>query len=185
MFTPVGLFNEDVEFFEINNQILANYNKRVLPIESLPVEVISMIEGSISIIQNKALVENGYVNKTDKILQFIKCNFSVYDFTPDVVNGQLNTEYVKCDVRHNCPFAQKTPKGRLCKTMKLSNCKTLTFSELDIISKTRAGLLDKEIADELHVSMSTVATHKQNIQMKLGIERKTQIAIKAIELGIA
>jgi DNA-binding NarL/FixJ family response regulator len=44
-----------------------------------------------------------------------------------------------------------------------------TDRELEIINLCREGLLGKEIAERLNISLSTVNNHKNNIFRKLGV----------------
>ncbi len=45
----------------------------------------------------------------------------------------------------------------------------LTPRELDICNMIRSGMTSKEISDQLHISLTTVHTHRQQIRKKLGI----------------
>jgi DNA-binding NarL/FixJ family response regulator len=47
-----------------------------------------------------------------------------------------------------------------------------------------SGKTNRQIAQELMVSLSTVKTHVQRIIKKLGVSDRTQAAVKAIELGM-
>ena len=51
-----------------------------------------------------------------------------------------------------------------------------TERETEIIQLCAQGLLVKEIADRLHISSSTVKTHKANIFQKLGINNSVELA---------
>ncbi len=53
---------------------------------------------------------------------------------------------------------------------------TLTKRELEVLSYISIGLLDKEIADKLDISVTTVRTHCRNIYKKLGINNRTEAA---------
>ena len=52
----------------------------------------------------------------------------------------------------------------------------LTKRELEVLSYISIGLLDKEIADKLNISVTTVRTHCRNIYKKLGINNRTEAA---------
>ena len=60
----------------------------------------------------------------------------------------------------------------------------LTKRELEILEKIVSGLIDKEIATELHISEHTVRSHIKNIYRKMGVSSKSQAAVKAITKGI-
>lgn len=53
--------------------------------------------------------------------------------------------------------------------------KELTIQERNILSKIKEGKSNKEIAEDLAVSLSTVKTHINNIYTKLGIKSRKQI----------
>jgi DNA-binding CsgD family transcriptional regulator len=55
----------------------------------------------------------------------------------------------------------------------------LTPRELEILEMIAAGLSNKEIADQGHVSENTVKTHSSRVFSKLGARRRTQ----AVQLG--
>ena len=49
---------------------------------------------------------------------------------------------------------------------------SLSFSELRIASLIKNGLTTQEIANHLHISPSTIKTHRKNIRRKLGISNR-------------
>lgn len=55
------------------------------------------------------------------------------------------------------------------------NLSPLTPAELRICNLVKQGLMGKEIAHELHVSESTVKTHKKNIRKKLQLSRQDNL----------
>ncbi len=57
----------------------------------------------------------------------------------------------------------------------------LTAREMDILKLVAAGKSNKEIADELILSIHTVKNHLKNILQKLCVEDRTQAAILAIK----
>jgi DNA-binding CsgD family transcriptional regulator len=56
--------------------------------------------------------------------------------------------------------------------------------ELEVLQLMSEGLSNHEIADRLHVSLSTIKSHSQNIFEKMEVDRRTQAIVKARKLGI-
>jgi DNA-binding NarL/FixJ family response regulator len=64
----------------------------------------------------------------------------------------------------------------------LSNA--LTPREMEVLSRLALGETNRQIAEELHISLSTVKRHLERILSKLGVSDRTQAAVKAIEMGL-
>ena len=60
----------------------------------------------------------------------------------------------------------------------------LSERELDVLMGIAEGLSNQEIAEKLHLSLSTVKTHNSNLFAKLDVKRRTQALNKAKEVGI-
>jgi DNA-binding NarL/FixJ family response regulator len=60
----------------------------------------------------------------------------------------------------------------------------LTTRELEVFTEMAAGSTNKEIAQRLHLSETTVKTHVVRILAKLGLRDRTQAVIFAYERGI-
>lgn len=60
----------------------------------------------------------------------------------------------------------------------------LTPRELEILELIAAGLSNREIAEKAFVSENTVKTHSSRVFDKLGVQRRTQAAQRARELGL-
>ncbi len=63
-------------------------------------------------------------------------------------------------------------------------CEELSPREIDVLRCIARGLLNKETADELHISINTVLTHRKNIISKLGIKTVSGLSLYAIMNGI-
>jgi DNA-binding NarL/FixJ family response regulator len=61
----------------------------------------------------------------------------------------------------------------------------LTPREQDVLRLVVLGQTNREIADTLALTVSTVKTHVEHVIGKLGVSDRTQAAVRAIELGLA
>lgn len=59
----------------------------------------------------------------------------------------------------------------------------LTEREKEVLLLIAEGMANKEIADELHISIKTVKTHVSNLLMKCELEDRTQLAVFAHRKG--
>lgn len=62
---------------------------------------------------------------------------------------------------------------------------SFTEREREVLLLVADGLSNKEIADELHISIKTVKTHVSNLLMKCELEDRTQLAVLAHRKGWA
>lgn len=61
---------------------------------------------------------------------------------------------------------------------------TLTHGETRVLHYLPTNLSDREIADELYLSVNTVKTHQQHLYQKLGVRSRTQAVDRARALGL-
>ncbi|MBQ1888778.1 MAG: response regulator transcription factor [Firmicutes bacterium] len=61
----------------------------------------------------------------------------------------------------------------------------LTDREIDFLRALAEGLTDKEIADRLFLSVTTVRYHVNNLITKTGLPTRTSLAVNAVRSGIA
>lgn len=62
--------------------------------------------------------------------------------------------------------------------------KQLSSREYEVLQLLAQGQTNREIAQSLTVSVSTVKIHVEHILAKLGVSDRTQAAVRAIELGL-
>lgn len=67
----------------------------------------------------------------------------------------------------------------------LAKSTEFTERELDVLRHLAEGLTDKEIADALHLSVTTVRYHVNNLISKTGSSSRTELAVNAVRSGIA
>ena len=68
-------------------------------------------------------------------------------------------------------------------TRKFQPVSPLTEREEEVLTHVSRGLTNAEIADELHVSLSTVKTHIASLMTKLDVRNRVELAIWAHETG--
>ena len=61
--------------------------------------------------------------------------------------------------------------------------KALSDREIEVLSLVAQGNINKEIAEKLFISTTTVITHRKNIQEKLGIKSVSSLTIYAVMHG--
>ncbi len=60
----------------------------------------------------------------------------------------------------------------------------LTEREIELLRLLAQGKTNRQLAQDLRVSLSTVKTHVQRVIGKLGVSDRTQAAVRAVELGL-
>ena len=60
----------------------------------------------------------------------------------------------------------------------------LSAREKDVLRLIAGGKINKEIADELCISINTVITHRKNISTKLGIKSASGLSLYAMMNGL-
>ena len=61
--------------------------------------------------------------------------------------------------------------------------KLLTDREIEVMALIVQGYINKEIADRLHIGLTTVITHRKNIMEKLGMKSVSALTIYAVMHG--
>ncbi len=61
---------------------------------------------------------------------------------------------------------------------------SLTPRETEVLVCLASGKTNRQIAKELHLSLSTVKRHLEHILPKLGVSDRTQAAVKAVEMDL-
>ena len=65
----------------------------------------------------------------------------------------------------------------------ISNEQVLSAREIEVLSLVAQGYINKEIADKLCISITTVISHRKNIQDKLGMKSVSALTIYAVTHG--
>lgn len=59
----------------------------------------------------------------------------------------------------------------------------LSRREIEVMALIVQGYINKEVADQLHIGLSTVITHRKNIMEKLGLKSVSALTIYAVTHG--
>ena len=71
----------------------------------------------------------------------------------------------------------------LPKTIQPAKTKVLSDREIEVLSLIVQGLINKEIADQLNIGLTTVISHRKNIMDKLGLKSVSALTIYAVMHG--
>jgi two-component system, NarL family, response regulator LiaR len=83
----------------------------------------------------------------------------------------------------NSEVSQALTRGLRQKSAQLED-EGLTVREKEVLLLIAEGKTNKDISDELYISIKTVKTHVSNLLMKLEAEDRTQLAIYAHRKGL-
>ena len=68
-------------------------------------------------------------------------------------------------------------------TMPISEANNLSAREIEVLKLLTKGFINKEIAEKLNISLTTVISHRKNITEKLGIKSVSGLTIYAVMNG--
>lgn len=175
---PPGLEDNGVEFYFFGNVLKCLHQGVRYTWGEFPEWILHKIEEDMLAHPDamKALVNWDLTQREEMIYQYIICRFGGFDNSADITEaGDIaHTEYFDCGRRGHC-----AQEGKLCSAIKVGD-EHLTKQEINVLKKVTAGKSNKVIAAELHISEETVSSHNQNIQRKLGVASKTEMATWAI-----
>jgi DNA-binding CsgD family transcriptional regulator len=177
---PAGLVCENGEFFVYGSEIHSLHGSKRHAFLETPEEMIRALDNSITQQDYLCLKKLGITDQAACRSKWIQCNNARLDSIPDFVRGQdhLRREYVQCSLRGGqCPH-----EGKLCRT--LEQLTNLTSRELAVLTHVGQGLLNKEIAYTMGITLETVKSHTQNIRIKTGAARKADFVRIAQKLNL-
>jgi DNA-binding NarL/FixJ family response regulator len=134
----------------------------------LPTLVVSMHEESLYAERALRAGARGYVMKqeaSEKVIAAIEAVLGGALYLSDTMNAALIRKFVKGPA----PAANASPVSKL------------SDRELEILHLIGRGIGTRQIAEELHLSMKTVESHRANIKEKLGIKAAPELVRFAVE----
>lgn len=119
-----------------------------------------------------------HLSQEEAIEQFAFCNYGAANHEPDFCeNGELKkSDNFICS--NNCKCLKWNSKKITIDGI------AITPRELEIITLMASDLADKQIADQLKISESTLNTHKHHLFEKASVQSKTGLISKAIHQKI-
>lgn len=178
-----GMEDKNLEVYAFENQLKVVYNGTILTFWELPSVIIEKF--LLLMHQNtaamKGLIAAGYdkAGEEKMLSQFVFCNFGGFNTEPDMDdNGNFNAEYWDCGRANVCPFG-----CQVCGGLKAENG-TISKREIQVIEHVGKGMLNKEIAHVLGISVNTVNNTIANIFEKTGCQNRTELMGWAIKKNL-
>lgn len=134
-----------------------------------PVAVVSGVDDPDAVHQSIALGASGYIPKSTESGQIVTA-------IQEIMTGAV---WIPETVRQ-APVQSQAPEERDI-AARIADLSPQQFTVLNLIAE---GLLNKQIAHELDLSISTVKGHTTAILKKLGLQRRTQILAAIARLNL-
>ena len=103
---------------------------------------------------------------------------ALMDLLVDAAHRGITRDYVEQILRAVGPLREIDSRGGD------GLVEALTEREIEVLGLLDAGFPNRQIADELVISVGTVKRHTANIYGKLGVESRTQAIVRARRLGL-
>lgn len=127
---------------------------------------------SIKIIIVTSMPEFSYLDRARSI--------GVDSFVYKELNNESILDVIMRTINGESIYPDSTPE------VILGDCssKDLSYRELEVLREITTGDSNEQIAERMHLSLSTVKTHITNLMQKTGFKSRTELAIKARESGL-
>lgn len=120
--------------------------------------------------RRKTIVLSASVHANSQVLGFH--NICTRQSEQGLISQLLSLEQMAHAHGHNLPPIPKSGQDTV-----------LSEREAEVLSLVVQGKINKAIAEELHISMNTVISHRKNITEKLGIKSVSSLTIYAVMHG--
>jgi DNA-binding CsgD family transcriptional regulator len=174
--TP-ALTSKSVEILEMNGEILAITEGRTYQWKDLPRRVKEALYNDL---QNdlQALELLREYHSDERLRIFTRCKFGGFNATPDIhTNGEISGEHWDCQCT-SCPL-----KGHFRSSLEVENG-VLSGREIEVAKLIAQGYFGKEISARLHISESTINTHKRSIFDKVGVASSVELTKWAYQINL-
>ena len=172
---PSCLETNDIEMYRSGNKLVVVQNGNKCKFSDLAPKYRKPFEQEFEDDQiARDCLEHEMKVEGDRFTKFKWCRYGNFDHTPDLVNGVTQPDAPNCREEKTCKGFSKVcliPGG-------------LTPQQYFITRLIALGKQDKEIADELDISIATVRTHYTHIRVNLQVNNRNEIALWAHKKGI-
>lgn len=135
---------------------------------NLPVIILSMHLDEDFVCNSVKAGAKGYLPKDirkDELLEAINAVYNGENYFSKEVNETIMKSLISRTIEEN----------------KVDKEKALTKREIEVVRLVSEGFINKEIADQLNISIRTVDAHKSNVMQKLNIKSNVEIVKYAIK----
>jgi DNA-binding CsgD family transcriptional regulator len=179
--TPAGLDDKDLEIYRVGKKARAIYNNGMrCDYLQLPYEIREVFQVEL-ISQPKVCqclcLKMGITNADEMEETYAACRYGAMNRIADLKDGKTMAEIPVCGITETCPgfdIVCKAPEGPG------GSVSRREFQAMILIAK---GKCDKEIADEMNISITTVRTNLARIHEKLHINNRIEIALLMYKQG--
>lgn len=174
---PAGITDQDVEFFDTKNGLMAFVGGEMVAWQYLPQQVLDLVREDLSR-HPEALRHLAHLTDDEGLQIYARCRFGAMGMgEPDITAcGKTNGEHW-CDCT-DCPL-----RSVFRNTLQVANG-TLSRREIQVARLIAQGKFGKEISAELLISESTLNTHKHNIFTKTGVSSNVELTIWAHRINL-
>jgi len=156
------------------------------------IETLEELSGMLGTTQVDILIANQlqFVNREKEIRKIRKAypTLSVAGIEFGIMQKQsvlTDTSFTLYDsAEHIIHVLEKLEKKNQSPAQQMNENDNLTKREIEVLTGLVNGMLNKEIADALNISIHTVVRHRKNITVKTGIRSQSGLTIYAISKKI-
>ncbi|MBL4710629.1 MAG: response regulator transcription factor [Flavobacteriales bacterium] len=120
------------------------------------------------------------------LLKYFEYSYTIKSFTQELYTGLIAVFFMAFGVWVTLKWVKtnKTAAKTVQSNQEVQLSLEISDREMQVLISLAEGLSNKEIAEKLFLSESTIKTHCSNLFSKLNVNRRTQAVQQARELGL-
>ena len=174
---PAGITNNLETFEDEHGQLRAMHSGVNVAYFDLPDELRAPFRAELAANKPAQIILRKFfhcLNLNEMEEQYMRCRYGAFDHTPDLAEGITSPDAPQCSLIQHCPGY-----GVIC-----HNPVDLTRKEYQVTKLAAVGKENKEIAEELGISLNTVITHMNRIRTKFKVNNRVEVSFLARNFGI-